>query len=714
MTAGETVTPRMAAPPAGAGKDLKWLARSFRRRLGLFFIVVAAVFAVTIVATLAIKPVFFAQAQIKIDPNQRGALDSGSSPQSGLQDSALIDTEIAIMQSREVAEGVVRRLNLIADPEFNPPSKRRAASQQDLFEKVTERLQHKLLAAREGASYIVRIEARSLSAEKAARLANAAAEEYIAVGQRQKSAAAAAQEASLSDRSTDLQKEAQAAGAAVAQYKADAGIVSGGGTNGTVTDQEAGALATELSRASNDAAQANARANAAHDQIKSAGLDSVAEVLDSTVISDLRRQRTEIVRDQAQINSRYGPLHPDSIRVKNQLDQVDTQIRNESQRIVSGLDSNARAANARLQALQDRLNRVESRQTANARAEVNAEALQRRADSLTALSNTTTQAVQRAGEQARIGETQSRIASLAAPPTAPSFPNKPLFAVLGLFLGCVLGAASALGLEALDPSVRSVEDVEQGLGLPYLASIPLLPKSQRGDGNSRLWTYIVDKPLSRYTESLRTVCNAIKLSFGGAKVVTVTSALPNEGKTSTSIALARMLAVGGDRVLLIDGDLRRHAMREMIASPPKVGLVEVLKGSATLAQAITPDTVEGLDLLPVAEAAHSATDLFNGPAIRQLFETLRAQYDHIIIDTPPVLAVAEVRLLAALSDTVLLVVRSGKTPRQAVNAALSRLEQDRTKVGGVILTMVNVLARRQLGEEDAEYYYKSYRKYYNE
>jgi polysaccharide biosynthesis transport protein len=700
------------------GGDLRGLARLFMRRLRLFLAIVIVVFAATLVAVMALKPIYTAQSSIKIDPNQRSAIDVAALAQDGAQDSALIDTEIALMQSRDVASGAVKRLNLISDPEFNRALGRPASgpplNPRDIVERTIDRVQRKLSATREGVSYIIRIQARSNSATKAMQLANAAAEEYIAVGQRQKSAAAAAQEEALSGRAADLQNQAEQASAAVARFKAQAGIVAGGGTNGTVTDQEAGALATELSRASNDAAQANARANAAHDQIARAGIDSVAEVLDSPVISDLRRQRTEIVREKAQINSRYLPLHPESIRVQNQLDQVDAQIRSESQRIVSGLDSAARASNERVQTLQARLNSIEGRQASNARAGVASDALQRRADSLTSLANTTTEAVQRAAEQARVGETQSRIAALATAPRSPSFPNKPLFAGLGLFVGALLAASIILIFDALDPTVRTVGDIERDLGVAYIASVPLLTGSKRDPRNSRLWDYVVDKPFSGFAESLRTVRSTIKLAFKGSQIITITSALPNEGKTATAIALARVLAMSGDRVILIDGDLRRRALQKLFSPPPTVGLIEVLTGSAGLDAAIVADHVKGLDLLPVADALDSAPDLFSGPGVEQLFNALRSRYDHIIIDTPPMLAVAEVRLLAALSDTVLLVIRWGKTPRQAVNAALARLEQDRTKVGGAVLTMVDLQAKRQFNEEDANYYYKSYRSYYVE
>jgi succinoglycan biosynthesis transport protein ExoP len=311
--------------------------------------------------------------------------------------------------------------------------------------------------------------------------------------------------------------------------------------------------------------------------------------------------------------------------------------------------------------------------------------------------------------------TQGRIAFMATPPSTPSFPNKPLFAVLGLLLGGVLGAAVVYLLDALDTSLRTPEQVETVLGVPYLASIPLL--RQRGPLGRKpmaIWDYVKAKPISSFSESLRLVRSALTAGDQKARVITITSALPDEGKTSTAISLARIMAMSGDRVLLIDGDLRRNAVQAVLPHKPAAGLVEVLNKTAPFQTTVVKDTVPRLDILPLVEASYSSEDLLGGPVMARLISQLRQVYDHIIIDTPPALAVADARRLAGLSDAVLMAVRWGRTPRQAALAAIERLEGDGLTVSGVIMTMVDLRARASLGEGDTTYYYKAARKYYVE
>jgi succinoglycan biosynthesis transport protein ExoP len=690
------------------------------RRWWLFLLVAAVVFVAVVGATVRLKPVYSAEAGVKLDPNQQHtSLDMAAAINGGPPDSALIDTEVSLMRSREVAIGVAQKLSLVDDPEFNPggsrPVKRdgrlQAPDPKHVFEWVVGVLQKKVTVARDGATYIVHIDARADDPIKAARIANAVAEEYLTVSQGQKMQAGLAQQAALSGRANELQSEAEAANAAVARYKAQAGLIGSGPGAGTVTDQQAGSLAAQLAQAAADSTATRSKAVEARAQISHGALDSVAEVLASPVITDLRRQRTEILREQALVNSRYGPKHPDAVRVANQLAQVDAQITGEADRIVSALESAARAGEDRVRALRAQLGGLEGRQASNARANVEAENLQRRADSLNSVASATIQVVQRANEQAQVGQTQGRMAFMATPPSGPSFPNKPLFAVLGLLLGGVLGATAVYLLDLLDFSIRTPEQVESILGVPYVASVPMLRQRRR---TATVWDYVKAKPISSFSESLRVVRGALAAGDHKPKVITLTSALPGEGKTSTAISLARIMAMSGDRVLLIDGDLRRNALQGMLSRKPEVGLVEVLTQTASFQKAVIRDSVPRLDILPLAEASYQSEDLLGGATMGRLVAQARQVYDHVIIDAPPVLAVADARRLAALSDAVLMVVRWGKTPRQAVLAAVERLESDCLDVAGVVMTMVDIRDRASLGEGDTAYYYKAARKYYIE
>lgn len=191
-------------------------------------------------------------------------------------------------------------------------------------------------------------------------------------------------------------------------------------------------------------------------------------------------------------------------------------------------------------------------------------------------------------------------------------------------------------------------------------------------------------------------------------VVAITSTLPNEGKTTSALSLARIMAMAGEKTLLIDTDLRRAGLREATGITPERGLVELLHGDITLAEAVVADQVEGLDLLPVAQANYSPEDLFSGDAMADLLTQVRGSYDRIVLDCAPLLGVADARTVAMLSDAVLMVIKWNATPRNAIATGLNWLARDKAPVTGALLTMVD----RSVEAYGALYYSKKYAEYY--
>jgi succinoglycan biosynthesis transport protein ExoP len=271
-------------------------------------------------------------------------------------------------------------------------------------------------------------------------------------------------------------------------------------------------------------------------------------------------------------------------------------------------------------------------------------------------------------------------------------------------------------VRTLESSVRTAESVERDLRTQFIAYSPLLTSRSltvEGAGIAP-WDYVRLKPMSAFAEAMRTARSAIKLSNLDkvSKVIAITSALPGEGKTVCSVSLARVIAMSGERALLIDCDLRRNALEGLLSEPPKAGLVEVLTGAAKLDAVIRPDVVPGLDILPLHKAAFTPRDLFGSHTTRDMLATLRQKYDYIILDGPPILAVNDARTLATLADIVLMVAHWGKTPKGAVRAALEFLEHDKAPVAGVILSMVDTSSPLAGGDAGAGYYSSRYTRYY--
>ena len=196
------------------------------------------------------------------------------------------------------------------------------------------------------------------------------------------------------------------------------------------------------------------------------------------------------------------------------------------------------------------------------------------------------------------------------------------------------------------------------------------------------------------------------------KVVAITSALPGEGKTTTSVCLARSAAQQGHSVILIDCDLRRRSVNRMFGAEPTKGLIEVLAGEATLDEAMTIDSVTGVRLLPLAKSSMTPKDVFGSAAMDRLLDQLRQSYDLIILDTAPVLPVADTRVLAPKADVVVFLARWRKTPQHAIEAAFRLLSGTGAHLAGVALTQVDMKLQSKYGYGDPGYYYAEYKKYY--
>jgi capsular exopolysaccharide synthesis family protein len=196
------------------------------------------------------------------------------------------------------------------------------------------------------------------------------------------------------------------------------------------------------------------------------------------------------------------------------------------------------------------------------------------------------------------------------------------------------------------------------------------------------------------------------------KVIAITSALPAEGKTLTSMALARTAALQGRRVLIVDCDLRRRNVNRLLREDPRVGLLDVLNGDATLQEAITVDAATGAHVLPLAETKYTPRDVFGSAAMDRLLADIRGRYELIILDTAPVLPVADTRVLAPKADLLVMLARWRKTPEPAVQAALRLVATPDINLAGVVLTMVDMKQQAKYGYGDPGYYYSSYKKYY--
>jgi capsular exopolysaccharide synthesis family protein len=706
---GKDVESLAGEQPARLSDLVRSVRGILQRRWITLVTVSVAIFILSVIVIFLMTPKYDATTRIRIDPSRNPMSSVQNQVQADLGSEA-IETEVGVFQSPDLAREVVRRLNLQEDLEFTKGidgRDRPSGDDQQHLNDVADSVMRHLSVSREKLSYIIAVRFQSKDAGKAARIANAFAETYLDTRVGTRMGTATRQAGWFKQRLDAMAADVHAADAQVAQYRSQAGIVQGG-TNGTIADQQVGPLSEQLATAESDAAAARSALAAAQGQITRGNLDAITEVRGSPVITDLRRQRAEVQRNKDEIDARYGPKYPDSIKAREQLSSLDRQISDEANRVVSSLKGAADAANARVGSLRSAMHSLEDQQARNSRAAVTAQSLEQDAQAKRAAYDRMSQISLESTQASRNSIAQAEIVDRAQAPSLPTSPHRKVLAVFGLVAGIAVAMAVVIVQEMLVGGLRSIADIESRLGIPVLASLPKAPKSRRKGGDTALPDLVVQQPASMFAEALRNARTSI-LGMGSAvKVVALTSALPAEGKTTTALSLARVLAMSGQRILIIDCDVRRAKLRQMTDGGTGVGLVEVLQGKATAEEAIVADKVNGLDLLTVRESFFSAEDLFGGERMAGLLKAMKQRYDAVLLDLPPLMGVADARVLAGLADAVALIVRWGKTPVPAVESSLSWLHADRANVVGAIYTMVEPTSEAVGGL----YYSKAYAAYY--
>jgi len=686
----------------GLDAGIKAIWTGLRRRWLTVLLSVLIVLGVAIAAAFLLEPEYRASARLRVEPSQN-MLVGQTTGGSNLPDQSIVETEASIMQSRDVAVEVVRQLNLASDPEFADEAEAPPAAADDArIEAVADEVSEHLVVAREESTYVVDLAFTSADPAKAARIANAFAEAYIAQSVTRRTGTASQQAEMIQRRVDELAVRAQETDQQLAQFRAANGIVGEGA--GSVADQQIAPLAGQLATAQSEAAAARARLAAAQSQIASGGLTAVSAVLGSPVISNLRAQRAALTTQYGQISTSLGPRHPETIRINEQLEAIDRQIQEEANRVIGSLRSEANAASARAASLAGDLNVLRGSQVAQTRASATEATLMRAAEAAQLAYTQATELAQRTNQIAASPLSQAQIVEMATVPLEPVSPNKRLLVAGGLALGLLLGVTLAALQELLAPGLRSRKDLER-IGLPLLASVPLHPRRHKGRSPA---DSLVDAPFTAYAETFRSLRNTLTISGGKPfQVVALVSSLPGEGKTTTSLSLARMMAMSGERTLIIDADPRGAGLLRLLPNAPEVGLVEVLDEGADLSAAIQPDVVENLDILPVSSSEFVQSDVFSKERVEALIAQLRGRYDRIVFDTPPLLGVADARVIAALADAVLLVVRWDNTPKNAIRSTFDILAQDSSPVIGALYTMVDP-RNEAAGAAHYSTYYSSY------
>ena len=730
--------------------SLQHIYRVLRRRFWIMFFVVAVITTAVGYMTFTATPLYKARSTIIVDHNAGNAVDIGlmMTGVSGAPEE--LETELQVITSPVLLERVVRKMELHKFAEFNPsmqePSQvgefkyqlknfisglipggssadeeaeAAAAAERNMTETEREDAQiamatrillNKIVASRNGRTLIFTIEATSVDPAMAKELANTVADQYLVDQLDAKFDATKRANAWLEDQLGDLRKELNETEAAVEAYRSQEGLLSARGQ--TLTESQIAETSGQLIVQEANYSELLARLNNVREQIRRGTSETIAEAINSDVIRNLRVQLAQIIRERADLETRYGPRHPDMARIVAEEQDLQAQIDAEIQRVVTSLESETNISRQRVESLRASLNNLRDELSDNNRSLIRLRELERNRDASRTLYENFLNKFKEIDSQEGITEADARILSYAETPKAPALPRTNLNMALGIIMGLAMASALVLLLELLDNRVSSGEEIEESFGIPFLGNVPLL--SGLGGARSQPGRYLVKHPMSAYAESMRNLRASVKFANidKPARLVTVTSSFPNEGKTSLTFSLGRMSAMTGSRTLIIDGDFRRRQLTEMSGQKPEIGLIEYLLGGADLEDVIMRDTDTELDILPLSKSGNTTRDVFGSKAFDSLMIRLKAEYDMIIIDTAPILLMAETRVIAAKADQVLVAARWRRTNKASLQQTLSILREFHASVAGIVLTFVDL---KRLGKHSgaALSNYKSYAKYYH-
>jgi capsular exopolysaccharide synthesis family protein len=431
------------------------------------------------------------------------------------------------------------------------------------------------------------------------------------------------------------------------------------------------------------------------------------------MVEKLREKEADLAIQYAQATTQFGVAYPKVVELNNQLKQLRKEITAEETRMQQRIRDEYLAALQRESLLTTAFEQQKQQANQLNESAIEYSTLKRDADTNRQLYQDLLQRLKEAGVSAGLRSSNIRVVDVARTPTSPITPDVPRNIRFGVLLGLACGIGLAFVLESLDTSIRNMEELSAISMLPALGTIPL-QLSSNGNLRKRLKTVSAEieksesptlvtyaRPQSEAAEAYRALRTSILLSSFGAppKVILVTSAMPQEGKTTVSANSALVLAQRGSRVLLVDADLRRPAIGKLFGIRSRGGLSTLISGSDKVEDVVLPcPEVPNLWILPAGPIPPQPAELLGSAVMKDHITRWRNEFDHIIVDTPPCLSVTDAVLLSPEADRVILVARSGKTTKAALRHACDVLLQVNARVMGIVL---NALDRHS-----AEAYYQ--------
>jgi polysaccharide biosynthesis transport protein len=691
----------------------KWTVLTF------FAIVVVAVMTATYLTT----PIYRASTLLQIDAEEAKILQYEqvtSSAQTGWDSNEYMRTQQEVLKSRATAERVVNELNLTEHPAFNQPPKpslleawlpwlkqdkgeaQAATGNEDISKKtraVVGAVQGGLTIEPVGNSRLLRLHFDSPDASLAAEVANSMARVFINLNLARRLDATSYAKTFLQDRLQQVQAKLEESEKALVAFARQEELVKAG-------DDKAGSIDTQVlqgfTAALTQAQQDRIRAETLYNSVQGTAIQALPEVMDNKTIQGLKERKSKLETDYQEGLKVFKPAYPKMEQIASQIAEIDAMIAREIENVRASFKARYEAAKAQETALIAKLQ--ESRQDILGVQDrsIQYNILKREVDTNRQLFEGLLQRLKEVGVAGGVGTNNISVVDKAEVPSGPHSPNPSRNLMIAIFLGLFGGIGLAFLFEHLDDTVKLAEEMEQQLGLPVLGVIP----QTRVSSGEKLYKENLDTR-SHFAEAYRSLRTALQFSTaeGMPRVLMVTSTSMGEGKSTTALSLAMQIAQLGKKVLIIDGDLRKASLHSSLELPNNLGLTNHLAGDAKPVEITQATEVPGLFAITSGPLPPNPAELVSSTKMVSLLSLAAEKFDHVVIDGPPVLGLADAPLLGSIAEATVLVVEAGNTRRDFARGAIKRLRGTRTHLLGGVLT------KMQARSHSYDYYSGHYYQY---
>lgn len=666
------------------------------RRKWLILGTVVAFLIAGLLVTLLMTPLYKTSAILEIQRENRNFAEvKGSEQAQASADNEFYQTQYGLLKSRALAERIARSLRVSDDAAFF--EKFGITPSDDTFENgkpvqtpaaraARIRMAGSLILARmdvepERMSRLVEISFTSPDAQLSKRVVDAWSVNFIQSTLERRYSATSYARNFLEDRLKQLRTRIDESERALVNYASQQNIVNIPGStdsNGQTTGERS-LVVDDLSNINKELAQATAERVLAESRLNSGGASK--EQLDNTANSTLRTRRAELAAEYAKLLQQFDAGYPPAKALQAQIRSVDAALQGEGSRVGAVLQQTYVASVSREQQLTEQVKKLTGRVLDFRRRSIQYNILQREVDTNRQLYDALLQRYKEIGVAGGVGVNNIAVVDDAELPIAPDRPRPLLNMALALVAGLIVGAGLALVFEQIDEGLTDPIEVEETLGLPLIGVTPKLPNAEPVDA--------LDDPKSALTEAYASVTANLSFatSHGIPRTLAITSARAAEGKSSTSYAIARSIARTGKQVLLVDADMRSPSVHALLQQPLGSGLSNYLAGSDDIDELVRPTEIMRLFIMSAGPPPPSTPELLSSDRLQMLLTQMGDRFDHIVLDLPPVMGLADAPLIASQVESTLVVTAAHSTHKNVARLAIGRLRSAHAHILGVVLTM---------------------------